>query len=91
MQSFNIEEVIGVFEAVSDQEEKITDLKAQMKMIGADNAKRFEEFAKEKETKPANIKALYKHWKENKDLYTLMAMMDMYLDKQNSEDTEVNT
>ena len=49
MQSFNIEEVIGVFEAVSDQEEKITDLKAQMKMIGADNAKRFEEFAKEKE------------------------------------------
>ena len=48
MQSFNIEEVIGVFEAVSDQEEKITDLKAQMKMIGADNAKRFEEFAKER-------------------------------------------
>ena len=101
MQSFNIEEVIGVFEAVSDQEERITDLKAQMKMISADNAKRFEEFAKEKETKPANIKALYKHWKENKDkdaaseenedLYTLMAMMDMYLDKQNSEDTEVNT
>lgn len=101
MQNFNIEEAIGVFEAVSDQEEKITDLKAQIKMIGADNAKRFEEFAKDKETKPANIKALYKHWKENKDkstaseenedLYTLMAMMDMYLDKQNAEDTEVNT
>lgn len=101
MQNFNIEEAIGVFEAVADQEEKITDLKAQIKMIGADNAKRFEEFAKDKETKPANIKALYKHWKENKDksaaseenedLYTLMAMMDMYLDKQNAEDTEVNT
>lgn len=95
MVDFNIEELIGEFENIEEQEYRIEDLKAQVKMIVADNNSRFKEFAKSKETKDKYIKQLYKHWKEqrnsgatdgeNEDLYTLMAMLDMYFEKDSEE------
>lgn len=98
MKSFNIEELIGTFEAVEEQDEKISDLNSQIKMLRDDNAQRFADFAKDKETKPKYIKSLYTHWREakcqdkpteeNDDLYTLMAQLDMYLEKQNENDKE---
>ena len=97
MQNFNIEELIGEFESIEEQELKIDDLKSQIKMITADNNQRFKEFAKNKETKDKYIKQLYKHWKEqkesedregdNEDLYTLMAILDMYFEKEEESDT----
>ena len=101
MTEVSMPQMVGEFESIKDQEDKITDLKLQIKALSKDNSDRMAEFAKGIETKPKFVKEAYKHWKEaqnsddpsevNDDLYTLLANLDMYLTDENNKDKEPTT
>lgn len=92
MIDFNTDELIGTFESVEENDFKVANLKAQIKMLNEDSANIFKEFAKDKETKPKFVKNGYKHWKEKKragnegeddeDLYTILALVDGALENE---------
>lgn len=98
MTDVNVNQVIGMFESVFEQEDKINALKGQIKMITADNNEQFKEFASSIETKPAQLKKAYKHWKEvqasdnpeqeSDDFFTLAALIDIALQKEKDEEED---
>lgn len=88
MQQCTQQELVGLFESIIDNDEKIADKKSAIKMITADSAQQFKEFGKEKEVKPSDLKKAYKYYKEKKetgadgsddDFFTLCAMVDLAL------------
>lgn len=95
MIDFNVDELIGTFESVEENDFKVDNLKAQIKMLKDDSSKIIKEFAKDKETDPKFIRDGYKHWKSKKrsggdadddDLYTILALVDSALE--NEEENE---
>lgn len=94
MIDFQIDELIGTFESVEENDFKVDALKSQIKMLNDDSANIIKEFAKDKETKPKFIRDGYKHWKEKKragdeadddDLYTILALVDSSLEEENED------
>lgn len=91
-------ELIGLFESIEVNDEKVSDLKGQEKMLNADSTEQIKTSAKEWEVKPTDLKAAYKHWVKAKnaedpndadeDLYSLIAMIDTQLTADNEEATK---
>lgn len=90
MKDFSIDELVGTFEKVEENDFKVATLKSQIKMLNDDSSATMKEFAKDKETKPKFVRDGYKHWKEKKysndeeseddDLYTILALVDSALE-----------
>ena len=95
MITFDKDELIGLYESLADNDERISGINEQKKMINADSKEKIEEFAKEKEVSPSSLKKGYKHYKEciaedsiDEDVYTLMAMVDESLTKGNDSNED---
>ena len=80
---------------MEENDERISGLKEQIKVINADSKARIEEFAKSNELKPADVKAGYKHYKKIHiegegvdDLYTIMGKIDEGLSEEIIENEE---
>lgn len=93
MIDFQVEELIGTFESVEENDFKVDALKSQIKMLNEDSSNIIKEFAKDKETEPKFVRNGYKHWKEKKrageaadddDLYTILALVDSALEDEES-------
>ena len=92
MIAFDKDELIGHYESLADNDERISGINEQKKMINADSKARIDEFAKEKEVSPSSLKKGYTHYKEciaedsiDEDVYTLMAMVDESLTNGNND------
>lgn len=95
MIAFDKDELIGLYESLADNDERISGLSEQKKMINADSKARLEEFAKEKEVSASSLRKGYKHYKEciaedsvDEDVYTLMAMVDESLTSGSSDNED---
>lgn len=94
MQNVETNELVGLFEAIHDNDEKIRTHKETCKMIGADSAAHFKEFAKEKELSEKNLKNAYKYYVEHvvegedksDDYFTLCALVDNIDDGKEKEE-----
>lgn len=83
------DEIIGQFEAVYENDEKIASLKAQEKQLSADSKDLFKTAAEDMETTVSALKEGYKYWKkakdggasDNEDAYTIMAMIDQAIEE----------
>lgn len=93
MQQFNAEELLGLFESIDDNNEKIDTHKETIKMINADSAEQFKTFASEKEMKVQDLKDAYKYYQKrhndgeaaNEDYFTLCALIDTATDTDEDE------
>ena len=56
MIAFDKDELIGLYESLADNDERISGINEQKKMINADSKARIDEFAKEKEVSPSSLK-----------------------------------
>ena len=90
----NGEAIIGLFESIADNDEKISSQKGTIKMIQADSNEQFKEFAKENGISVKSLKQGYKYYKSkcegtdevsNDDFLTICAMIDLALEKDNEE------
>jgi hypothetical protein len=89
----NIDEVIGFFESIEEDDGKISDLTSQIKAIKLDVGEHFKEAAKDFETKPKYLKQAYRYWIDRKreleegddivesDFATLMNLIDIKLEE----------
>lgn len=84
-----MDELVGQFEKIEEQELKAKSLSAQAKALKDDNTKRFSDNAKDYETDAKTIKRAYDFWKRAKeseqpeavddDVYTLVSALSVYL------------
>lgn len=89
MQDVRTNELVGLYEAIYDNDLKIQSHKDTCKEIAAETKGLIQEFAKEKEIAEKNIRAAYKYYKEqviegedgNDDYFTLCALVDMINDE----------
>ena len=61
MIDFSSNEIIGLCESLEENDERISGLKEQIKVINADSKARIEEFAKSNELKPADVHSRLRH------------------------------
>jgi hypothetical protein len=99
-EGLNIDEVIGFFESIEEDDSKVADLTSQIKAIKLDITEHFKEVAKEFETKPKHLKQAYKYWLERKrelesgedivesDFATLMGLIDIKLEEEQDQNKE---
>lgn len=94
MQNVTTTELVGLFEDVLINDEKVENQKSTIKMINADSKKKFDDFAKDKEMSVKDVKAAYKYYKQRKnstddkdseDFFTLVTLVDMAADNERRE------
>lgn len=88
-----VAQLVGEFEEVESQDDKIRELKAQIKALNADNSERFNDIAKEYETDAKSIRKAYDFWVRAKeapepelvddDIYSLISALSVYLTDDN--------
>lgn len=95
MIDFSSDEIIGLCETLEENDERISGLREQIKVINADTKARIEEFAKANELNPSDVREGYKHYKKIHiegdgvdDLYTVMAKIDEGLSNEITENEE---
>jgi CRISPR/Cas system CSM-associated protein Csm2 small subunit len=93
-EGIDINEVIGFFESIEEDDLKIADLSSQIKAIKLDIGSHFKEVAKDFETKAKQLKQAYKYWVERKreieqgeditenDFSILMNLIDLKLEEE---------
>lgn len=95
MIDFSSDEIIGLCESLEENDERISGLREQIKVINADTKARIEEFAKSNELNPSDVKEGYKHYKKIHiegdgvdDLYSVMAKIDEGLSQELCENED---
>lgn len=95
MESVSKEQLIGNFEAVYDEDQKISSLRSQAKEIGKYKTELMKDLASELDVKGKQLTAAYKRYKDlreksvdpdEEDIYTLLTLVDEYF--QEEEDKE---
>lgn len=79
------EEVLGLFEAIDDNNDKIDVHKETIKMLNTDSSEQLKQFAKEKEMQVQDLKDAYKYYRKRQkdgeaateDFFTLCALIDL--------------
>lgn len=86
MQNVTTEELVGLFESIILNDEKVEDHKGTIKMINADSAKLIKDFSTDKEVDAKDVKAAYKYYKQKQNstkksdsdaFFTLISLVDM--------------
>lgn len=93
MQNCSSQEILGLFEALDDNEEKIDTHKETIKMIKADSTEQLKTFSQEKEVSVTDLKDAYKYYRKrvkdgeavNEDYFTLCAMIDAATEDEEEE------
>ena len=83
------EELLGLFEALEQNDDKIDQLKEQIKVIKYDSKGQIKEFAKGKDVKPADLEGAWKYFKSQKknldsgesDYMELCALVDALIEE----------
>jgi siroheme synthase (precorrin-2 oxidase/ferrochelatase) len=93
MQNCSSQEILGLFEALDDNEDKIDTHKETIKMIKADSTEQLKTFSQEKEVSVTDLKDAYKYYRKrvkdgeavNEDYFTLCAMIDAATEDEEEE------
>lgn len=93
MQNCSSQEILGLFEALDDNEDKIDTHKETIKMIKADSTEQLKTFSQEKEVSVTDLKDAYKYYRKrvkdgeavNEDYFTLCAMIDSATENEEEE------
>ena len=93
MQNCNSQEILGLFEALDDNEDKIDTHKETIKMIKADSTEQLKTFSQDKEVSVTDLKDAYKYYRKrvkdgeavNEDYFTLCAMIDAATEDEEEE------
>ena len=93
MQNCSSQEILGLFEALDDNEDKIDTHKETIKMIKADSAEQLKTFSQKKEVSVTDLKDAYKYYRKrvkdgeavNEDYFTLCAMIDSATENEEEE------
>jgi hypothetical protein len=88
------DEMLGYFESIYENDLKIADLNSQVKALKADSSELTKITSKDFEVKAKKLKQAYQHWKDAKggeaeeddDLYTLFALVDEIIEKENNQE-----
>lgn len=90
------DELLGLFEAIDDNNDKINTHKETIKMLNTDSSEQFKTFAAEKEMKVQDLKDAYKYYQKrhkkgeeaNEDFFTLCALIDVATDTDEEDESE---
>lgn len=90
----NKDELVGLFESLDDNKDKVDMHKETIKMINKDTNDQIATFAKDKEVAPADVKAAYKYYikrhesgeEANDDYFTLCALIDLAADDEEGKE-----
>lgn len=90
------EELLGLFEALDDNQDKVDMHKETIKMINKDTSDQIKTFAEEKEMSPSDLKEAYKYYQKrckkgedvNDDFFTLCALIDIAAENDNEGEGE---
>lgn len=93
MQNCSSQEILGLFEALDDNEDKIDTHKETIKMIKADSTEQLKTFSQDKEVSVTDLKDAYKYYRKrvkdgeavNEDYFTLCAMIDAATENEEEE------
>lgn len=93
MQNCSSQEILGLFEALDDNEDKIDTHKETIKMIKADSTEQLKTFSQDKEVSVTDLKDAYKYYRKrvkdgeavNEDYFTLCAMIDAATEDEEEE------
>lgn len=93
MQNCSSQEILGLFEALDDNEDKIDTHKETIKMIRADSTEQLKTFSQDKEVSVTDLKDAYKYYRKrvkdgeavNEDYFTLCAMIDAATEDEEEE------
>lgn len=95
MTNFSPVELVSLFESIEDNDDKVSALKEQIKVINKDSSERIKSFAEQMELQPSDVKDAYKYYKKvtasgdtGDDYFTLCSAVDTAL--AHEEDTEDN-
>ena len=89
-------ELMGLFEALDENEDKIDTHKETIKMLKADTKAQIKAFAESKEAKIEDINDSYKYYQKrhhkgeaaNEDFFTLCALIDNATEAENEDESE---
>ena len=92
MTNFSPAELVGLFSSIEDNDERISGLKEQIKVINKDSAERIKSFAEQMELEPSDVKDAYKYYKkvvssgeDGDDYFTLCSAVDTALAQEEAE------
>lgn len=86
MTNFSPAELVGLFSSIEENDERVSGLKEQIKVINKDSSERIKSFAEQMELEPSDVKDAYKYYKKvtasgdnGDDYFTLCSAVDTAL------------